>query len=116
MSTTKGKYGVTPQSAVLSKNGYLRLSSDLLPVDVDKRKISFLLTSFPDKKELALRPVENGASGPGLKRKAIFSNKTASSPQISVRISLKNMGVLLPKKSVEYTVKKQKDGTLRVKF
>jgi hypothetical protein len=107
---------MSPRSALLSKSGYLRLSADLLPGVQKGKHISFFLTSFPATRRIELKPAHNGATGPWTKRKALFSNRSSKSPLVSIKVALRFIGMRLPTHSVEYKVKKKKDGTLVVQF
>jgi hypothetical protein len=103
-------------SARLSKSGYLRLSSDLVPPDARERGIKFIIIPSPQKRRLVLQVSNNGSDRQFLKRNALFANAASRCPVISVRSFLKFMAVPLPKKSVQYRVKKKKSGELEIQF
>lgn len=101
-------------SALLSANGYLRLSSDLVPADAKETDLKFVLVPLP-KKKLELRMVTNGTDSHLAKRKALYSNSASRCPMVTVKSALKFMGIKLPEKSVEFPVRKRKN-ILTVQF
>jgi hypothetical protein len=103
-------------SARLSSNGYLRLSSDLVPADARKKKIKFVVTPLPEQKKLVLKIVSNGDSAHLATRKAMWANDAAHCPLVAIRSAMRFLGVKLPKGSTVYRVKQNKDGELVIKF
>lgn len=102
-------------SALLSANGYLRLSSDLVPEDAKEMDLKFIVTPLPAQKQLVLRMVTNGTGEHLAKRKALYANEASRCPMVAVKSAMKFMGIKLPKKSVEFPVKKRRD-VLTVQF
>ena len=98
-------------SARLSSNGYLRLSSDLVPETARNKELRFQLTPLPEKRTLVLRIVNN-VENHLAKRKALYSNAKSICPIISVRAAMKFMGIKLPRKSRLFPVSKQKNELL----
>jgi hypothetical protein len=111
----RDKRKARPFTARLSPNGYLRLSSDLIPEDAREKSLGFVVTPFPAEKRLELRIVGNGTGQFVAKRKALYSNEHAKCPQVTVKSALKFMGIRLPKKSKEFPVTKVKN-VLTVQF
>ena len=107
-----------PRSALLTPSGYLRVSADLLPPIKRKRNdFYFFQRGFPQSRRMELYPVlKNEMKGPWPKRKAIYGNDAARSPFTSVKALLKFMGIPLPEESVEWPVRKKKDGWLMVQL
>lgn len=102
-------------SALLSSTGYLRLSSDLVPQDAKEMNLKFIVTPLPVQKQLVLRMVTNGTGDHLAKRNALYANAASRCPIVTVKSALRFMGIRLPKKSVEFPVRKRKD-TLTVQF
>lgn len=103
------------ESALLSASGYLRLSSDLVPSDAKEKELKFIITPLPLQKQLVLRIVENGTGNHLAKRKALYANGASKCPMVSVKAAMKFLGIKLPKKSQQFSVKKKKD-VLTVQF
>lgn len=116
-SKKKNKIKMTSDSASLSKGGYLRLSSDLLPQEWGQSKVdrNFFLLADPVEKTIELRPA-NGEKSWLPVRRATFSNDFCKSPRVALREVLGLIGVPLPKKSMECKVEKLPDGKLVVQF
>jgi len=98
-----------PNTARLSTTGYLRLSSDLVPVNARELDLKFVITPLPQTRTLLLRMVTNGTDNHHAKRKAQYANKASRCPLVTVKAALQFMGIPFPKKSVEYPVTKKKD-------
>ena len=95
-------------TALLSRNGYIRISSDLLPSDARKKPLYFSIVVAVKKRALGLRMVRNKKGSHLALRKAMWPNDAARSPLVAIRSALKFIGVPLPrKKSAEYAVKKE---------
>jgi hypothetical protein len=103
-------------SARLSKEGKLRLSSDLVPVDAKQRGIKFIFVPSPEKRRLVLRVPGNGSDKNYLIRSGLFSNAASRCPLFSVKSMLKFMALPLPKKSVQYRVRKRRNGEMEIQF
>lgn len=103
-------------TALLSANGYLRLSSDLVPADAKKKDLKFVVTMQPKQRRLVLEMVENGTGKHLACRKALYANAASRCPLVTVKSALKFMGIRLPeKKSEEFPVRK-KGNVLTVQF
>lgn len=105
----------TSNTVMLTKNGSLRISSDLLPEITDKN-LSYFVVGYPTEKKLELRPANGDSKENLLKRRASFSNGGARSPLVAVRQALRNIGVPLPKKALLCKVDRKRDGTLTIQF
>lgn len=106
-------------TALLSKNGYLRISSDMIPDEQRKKKFWVALTPLPREKQLLLKILKNRASGGKYLaiRKAMYSNEDSLCPLIAACSAIRYVGVELPKKkSREYKVRRRGKGNLRVQF
>lgn len=116
-SKKKNKVKMTPESALLTNTGYLRLSFDLLPKGWGPQTNShaFLLAD-PIGKKVEIQLTDNGKKSEWPVRRVVFSNSAAKSPHISVREVLKVLGVPVPKKSMEYKVQKLADDKFTVQF
>lgn len=101
-------------TALLSRTGMLRIPKELIPKSLGK--LSFILTTSPGRKELELRPSYNGYDGISPRRKAMYSNEAARSPLVCVLSALRFLQVQPTKTSMEFPIRKKKDGTLVVKF
>lgn len=112
----KDRRKAEPSSARLSDNGYLRLSSDLVPEDARKLNLKFVVTPLPEKKSLVLRMVTSGNGEHLAKRKAMWANDASNCPLVAVRSAMKFMGVKLPNGSKVYKVKRGSEGELVIKF
>jgi hypothetical protein len=104
-----------PMSARLSTTGYLRLSSDLVPVNARELDLKFVITPMPSDRTLVLKIVTNGTDGFHARRKAQYANRNSKCPVVTVKSALQFMGIPFPKKSTEYPVRKRKD-CLLIKF
>lgn len=102
-------------TALLSRTGMLRVPKELLPADAKEKKLYFSLVTFPVRKELVLRLSSNGTDG-SPQRKAMYSNAAARSPQVCVMSALRFLQVQPTKKSMEFPIRKMRDGSLVVKF
>jgi hypothetical protein len=112
----KDKRKAEDSSALLSKNGYLRLSSDLVPKDARKKKMEMVVAPLPNK-TLLLREATSKDKKEGLAvRRLMWANKAAKCPMIAIRSALKFLGVKVPSESVHYEVDRRKNGELTVKF
>ena len=107
-----------PRSALLTASGYLRVSADLLPPMKRKRDyFYFFQRGFAQSRRIELYPLlKNEMKEPWPKRKAIYGNGAARSPFTSVKALLKFTGIPLPEESVEFPVRKKKDGWLIVQL
>ena len=99
-------------TALLSRSGMLRVPKELLPAGVK----GFQLHVHPSVKQLRLTPLNVLGNGTGLKRRAIYSNADAKSPQVSIMSALRFLEVKLPKKSAEFPIYRVGDGSLVVEF
>jgi len=112
----ENKRKARPRTALLSKNGYLRLSSDLFPRGYRKSRMKFVLTPLPPEKQLIIKVVTDGREKHLAKRKAMYSNNASLCPLVAVRSAIRFMGMRMPVKSQEYPVKKERNGDLVVQF
>jgi hypothetical protein len=76
---------IKPNTALLTKGGYLRLSYDLLPHEWKPQgNNGFFLLANPLEKKIEFQPA-NGQGSPWPRRAAVFSNGAAKSPHIAIR-------------------------------
>ena len=112
----RDKRRAEPSSALLSSNGCLRLSSDLVPDDARKKKIEMVVAPLPGS-VLMLRQATSADRREGLAiRRLMWANKAARCPMIAVRFAMKFLGVRIPKKSSLHKVRRGQNGKLFVKF
>jgi len=112
----KDKRKTEPSSALLSKKGCLRLSSDLTPEDARKKKLRFGIKPLPDKRVLVIKILKPGEKTDWAVRRAIWANKASKCPMVSVCGAMSFLGVSLSEKSVAYKVKRRNNGELTIKF
>jgi len=114
---SKKRTKMTPQSALLTDKGYLRLSRDLIPQGwgPQTHNRAFLLAD-PVGKKVEIQFASNGEKSEWPTRRLVFSNDAAKSPHLSIREVLKTMGVPIPKKSTQYKVVMGKDDKFTIQF
>ncbi len=109
-STNGHERGCRPKTVMLQKNGYLRISYDM----IQEATYGFIPIAFRANRRLELEPAFN-ASDPAT-RKLLYSRKSAKSPGISIKGVMRNVGVPIPRKSKEYKASQKPDGTVVVQF
>jgi len=99
-------------TALLSKNGTLRIPKELVPEGVK----GFHLRPHHSGKQLELTPLFGGEkNGTGMRRKAMFSNTAARSPWVCVLAALRFLEVKPAAKTMEFPIRR-KGGSLVVTF
>ena len=103
---------VLEKTVMFDKNGNLRVSYDLLPAEMQRQSIAFIVKAFPtpEKKggSVLLTPVlQTGAPGrigdAGYVIKAWKPSPTSKSPMASGLAILRSLSMTKPKKSVAYS-------------
>ncbi len=109
--STNGHYsGCKPKTVMLQKGGYLRVSYDMIPKGI----YGFIPIAFRAQRRLELEPAAD-ASDPAT-RKLVYSRPAAKSPTISIKRSMTDIGVKIPRKSKEYNASQKPNGTVVVQF